>query len=101
MIVVSDTSPITNLAAVGKLGLLRALFGSVLIPPAVFHELEGYVGLPVWVEVREVGDPWLHDSASPTCAPSVSPGKSAKPWRAGWGIEPRSPSIQQPIQVLD
>lgn len=35
MIVVSDTSAIINLAAVGQLELLRQLYGTVLIPPAV------------------------------------------------------------------
>ena len=39
MIVVSDTSPVTNLAAVGPLGLLRELFGQVEIPEAVWREL--------------------------------------------------------------
>jgi predicted nucleic acid-binding protein len=39
VIVVSDTSPVTNLAAVGPLGLLRELFGQVEIPEAVWREL--------------------------------------------------------------
>ncbi|MBX2889624.1 MAG: hypothetical protein KF734_01730 [Saprospiraceae bacterium] len=39
MIVVSDTSPIINLAAVEHLELVPALFGRVIIPPAVFHEI--------------------------------------------------------------
>ena len=56
MIVISDTSPITNLAAVDKLDLLRALFGIVVIPPADSRELEGHALLPPGVEVREVGD---------------------------------------------
>lgn len=38
MIVVSDTSPITNLIEIGRLDLLRDLFGEVLIPPGVFRE---------------------------------------------------------------
>jgi predicted nucleic acid-binding protein len=32
MIVVSDTSPIINLAMIGRLELLPALFGEVIIP---------------------------------------------------------------------
>ncbi|MEK7403680.1 MAG: hypothetical protein AAB225_01100 [Acidobacteriota bacterium] len=40
MIVVSDTSPILNLALIGRLDLLAALYGQVLIPRAVFEELE-------------------------------------------------------------
>lgn len=39
MRVVSDTSPILNLAAVGRAGLLGSLYGALLIPPAVHREL--------------------------------------------------------------
>ncbi|HEY5176332.1 MAG TPA: DUF3368 domain-containing protein [Terriglobales bacterium] len=39
MIVVSDTSPILNLARIGRLELLASLYKQVLIPPAVFGEL--------------------------------------------------------------
>ena len=39
MIVVSDTSPILNLAAVGKLHLLRDLYAEIVVPPAVQGEL--------------------------------------------------------------
>ena len=39
MIVVSDTSPINNLAAINQLELLRQLYGTVIIPEAVYREL--------------------------------------------------------------
>ncbi len=39
MLVVSDTSPISTLFAIGKLSLLHALFGEVVIPARVFAEL--------------------------------------------------------------
>ncbi len=39
MLVVSNTSPILNLSAIGRLGLLRKQFGQVLIPEAVVAEL--------------------------------------------------------------
>ena len=39
MIVVSDTSPILNLAAVDKLHLLRDLYAEIVVPPAVWDEL--------------------------------------------------------------
>lgn len=39
MIVVSNTSPITNLDAINQLSLLERLFGTILIPDAVFQEL--------------------------------------------------------------
>ena len=39
MIVVSDTSPILNLVAVGKLHLLCDLYAEIVVPPAVQGEL--------------------------------------------------------------
>ena len=39
MIIVSDTSPITNLAAIQTLNLLESLYGSIIIPVAVYNEL--------------------------------------------------------------
>ncbi len=39
MIVVSNTSPIINLAAVGRLDILKQLYGEILIPQAVYHEI--------------------------------------------------------------
>jgi hypothetical protein len=35
---VSDTSPISNLAIIGQLNLLREQFGTVWIPQAVYEE---------------------------------------------------------------
>ena len=40
MLVVSNTSPILNLAIVGQLDLLRQQFGQIQIPPAVLDELK-------------------------------------------------------------
>ncbi len=39
MSVVSNTSPIINLAAVGELNLLRQLYGNIVIPQAVYQEI--------------------------------------------------------------
>jgi predicted nucleic acid-binding protein len=39
MIVVSDTSPILSLALIGRLDLLRELYGSIVIPEAVRQEI--------------------------------------------------------------
>ncbi len=39
MIVVSDTTPIISLLKIGRLSLLRDLFGKVYIPNAVYEEL--------------------------------------------------------------
>lgn len=64
MIVVSDTSPITNLAAIGQLDLLRQIYGLVVIPEAVFQELTaaggnhpGAIAQQLdWVETRAVSN---------------------------------------------
>jgi uncharacterized protein len=39
VIVISDTSPIANLHQIGRLDLLRQMFGKVIIPPAVDVEI--------------------------------------------------------------
>jgi hypothetical protein len=39
MIIVCDTSPLTNLAAIGQFGLLRRLYDRVHIPYGVWDEL--------------------------------------------------------------
>ncbi|MCC5637829.1 hypothetical protein LC593_18685 [Nostoc sp. CHAB 5844] len=38
MIIVSDTSSINNLAAINYLSLLKQLYGTVIIPEAVYQE---------------------------------------------------------------
>lgn len=38
--IVSDTSPINYLALIGELNVLPGLFGEILIPPAVWRELQ-------------------------------------------------------------
>ncbi|MFZ9738756.1 MAG: DUF3368 domain-containing protein, partial [Prochlorotrichaceae cyanobacterium] len=63
MIVVSNTSPITNLAAIHHLPLFKELYGQIWIPPAVFRELTE-VQTPVpgteavqtldWIQTRSV-----------------------------------------------
>jgi uncharacterized protein len=52
LLVVSDTSPILNLVAVERLELLRDLYGSIVIPPAVSAELHanGIFLMADWVE---------------------------------------------------
>ncbi|MUG93319.1 DUF3368 domain-containing protein [Scytonema sp. UIC 10036] len=63
MIVISDTSPITSLAAVGQLDILRRLYTRILIPDAVYRELTDTstivpgateVETLDWIEVRQV-----------------------------------------------
>jgi predicted nucleic acid-binding protein len=65
MSVVSNTSPILNLAIINRLDLLRQQFGEVLIPPAVLSELKAdtdFLGadrirealLQAWLQAREL-----------------------------------------------
>ena len=65
MIVVSNTSPLTNLAAIGQLDVLRQIYHQIVIPEAVFHELTAEGGLHPgaivrqldWVTCRRVSNP--------------------------------------------
>lgn len=73
MIIVSDTSPINNLAAINYLYLLHQLYGTVLIPAAVYQELTD-PNFPVagatevqtfdWIQTRTVGDRTLVEALS-------------------------------------
>ncbi len=53
MSVVSNTSPLLNLAIIGQLSLLRQQFGQIQIPPAVLTELRVEEALPGSEEIRE------------------------------------------------
>ncbi len=65
MIVISDTSAITNLAAIDYLQLLAQLYNQVTIPEAVYRELAD-IDPPVprtlevqtanWLQVKQVVD---------------------------------------------
>ena len=55
MIIISDTSPITNLYQVGQLSLLQQLYGRVIIPPAVWDELSSLTEQAKLLE----DEPWL------------------------------------------
>jgi hypothetical protein len=62
VIVVSDTSPITNLAAIGQLDLLRQLYTAIIIPSAVYDEMVAVDKLvPGAVEVQSL--PWIRQQA--------------------------------------
>ena len=61
MLVVSNTSPIMNLAVVGMLDLLRQQFGEVIIPAAVVDELKLGTDYPGTGEIRSaMTTGWLH-----------------------------------------
>jgi uncharacterized protein len=70
MLVVSDTSPISNCALIGRLNLLQAQFHQVWIPPAVRRELDELPdaqGKAVIQEAFEKG--WLR--TAPVGAPEL------------------------------
>lgn len=62
---VSDTTAVTNLAAVGRLDLMQHIFGRIVIPEAVFRELTDHgdqipgavaARTASWIEIRPVVD---------------------------------------------
>ncbi len=58
MIIISDTSVITNLAAIGQLDLLQKLYNKILIPQAVYQELTG-IDITVPGSLEVLGDIYL------------------------------------------
>lgn len=62
MIVVSDTSVITNLVQIDQLTLLKDLFGSIVIPQKVYDELTkvpkqiDLIERLNWIEVKQISD---------------------------------------------
>jgi uncharacterized protein len=62
VIVVSDTSPITNLAAIGQLNLLSQIYAAIFIPHAVYGEMVAVDKLvPGAVEVQTLS--WIQVQA--------------------------------------
>jgi uncharacterized protein len=71
VIIVSDTSPINNLAAINQLNLLRQLYGTVIIPEAVYRELTepdflvaGATEVQTfdWIEIRQINNRVIVDA---------------------------------------
>jgi predicted nucleic acid-binding protein len=65
MVVISDTSPLINLAIIGHLHLVPSLFGKVIMPDSVYQEIvvtgSGLPGseeirMADWVDVRSCKD---------------------------------------------
>jgi predicted nucleic acid-binding protein len=64
MLVVSNTSPISNLAIVGRLNLLRSQFREIRIPIAVQSELERVSHAAALEEIqRAFADGWIKPKA--------------------------------------
>ncbi len=69
MIIVSDTSPISNLLKINQLRLLEEIYQSVIIPEAVYRELKmsnefdiSTVLIPGWIQIRQITDHNLYQS---------------------------------------
>ncbi|MCL1466120.1 hypothetical protein [Argonema galeatum] len=65
MIIVSNTLPITNLSAIGKLHLLQQIHGEIIISSAVFEELTQWgdsipgakeVKTSNWIQVKPINN---------------------------------------------
>jgi predicted nucleic acid-binding protein len=91
MLVVSDTSPLSNLALIGRLELLRVQFTKVVIPTAVSRELSA-LQVPVarLALADAVTDGWLMEMALPGDAPfpaelhGLDPGETEAIRLANW-----------------
>ncbi len=64
MIIVSNTTPLSELAKVGQLNLLQKLFGKIIIPQEVYNEVTtgnhpaaSVVPSAKWIEVFTIQDP--------------------------------------------
>ncbi len=55
--VVSNTTPILSLLKIGKLDLLKELYGSIIIPQAVYDELEAGKDKNFYVDLKTL--PWI------------------------------------------
>ncbi len=70
MLVVSDTSPLSNLAIIGRLPLLHEQFTEVLMPTAVARELDALNEPAARAALSQaVQDGWLREMALPPSAP--------------------------------
>jgi predicted nucleic acid-binding protein len=64
MLVASSTSPISNLAIIGRLSLLRSQFREIRIPTAVQHELDRLPNRAALEEIRQAfQDGWIKPQA--------------------------------------
>lgn len=71
MLVVSDTSPLSNLAIIGRLDLLKLQFAEVLMPPAVARELSALHDLTALALLAAAQqDGWLKVMPVPSSAPA-------------------------------
>lgn len=69
---VSDTSPLSNLAAIGRLSLLQSQFSEIWIPPAVRQELDAHPDSAALTAIQAaLGEGWIR-CASPAASPLLN-----------------------------
>jgi len=64
--VVSNTTPLITLLSIGKLNLLKELYGQIIVPFAVYQEIEHgkdkpfYTDLSMidWIEIKKINNPY-------------------------------------------
>jgi predicted nucleic acid-binding protein len=67
MLVVSNTSPISNLAIIGRLDVLKRRYGSMQIPPTVAKELDALTHSSASKSVKAaISEGWIVISDNPT-----------------------------------
>ena len=67
--IISNTTPILSLLKIDKLSLLKELYGKIIIPTAVYNEIEKgkeksyYQDLELidWIEIQDIQDPNSRD----------------------------------------
>jgi predicted nucleic acid-binding protein len=72
IVVVADASPLIALERIGRLDLLKALFGEVLVPPAVAAEVAPRLVLPPWILERALQQPIAREVLGATLGPGES-----------------------------
>ena len=80
MIIISDTSPLSALAEIGELDLLRRLYGRVVIPETVRRECLHPHSPPAVAAAIESADSFFDVTADPVLLPeagNVDPGEAA------------------------
>lgn len=68
MIVVSDTTPLSELAKIGRLDILKDIYGEILIPKEVYdevttgnHPAAELIKATAWVQIRSIENVHLFD----------------------------------------
>ncbi len=56
-VIIADSSALIALEQISRLELLKELFGTVVVPPAVAKEVASTVSLPSWILIQPLSQP--------------------------------------------